>query len=701
MNSVDLYKQLSPKVIEALQKEGVDYKIGDMFIDGDSHHSGRVIRIVDIFEDNEYYKGDVRIKYQEAKDWEATKWNEGSTCSISQFGYYFGRAEKIEGKTFAEYRKEALDVIEGKIEIDFYKDQNTDSLNTDNALMSRNSKESLNALTNHLDGKKKQAELIRAFVGYEMEKRKQELEKIKEKLYGVVAEFKKKIKKIMRVITTIELYLGIDEELFQIQDGQKASEDEPIQFRQMVLYMDEEIGHWKDGGLDFTNIEWFDHWLVTNDNYKKLIPENKGVVVFRPRRYDKDYKGYDPAVAAEMNRIKVTYLLIRNGECLYRVYTEKITIRPRLFPQRKELQELLDKLESEMNKEDFWDKKESQEDAENLIYQYKKRAILMQGLIDRTDVFHPLKKPVSIFKLHESEGLVNFIYDDEVTLPSGRLPFKEWKKQINEKIQHGSRIVCAGTYGNGKENKYRIYYYVNDFNAPKTPNQGIYSVEEYRVDEIKSFRESDWLIVKSELDAKDIKWEIVEELPKTYCKRYKPDGSEYEINDPTVYEMGYRVRAKFPHLTIKHNPGGDTRHGWDDWGGHERKNRIRFRIYKSDEILNYDQISLDDIDFYLTSRVDRPNYLEMMPLLETMKEWRLKEIENEKHFAEFVIGRNIGKLPGLTDEQVQQRVLECIEWWKFKNQWKRPIDKDDTLALRMIERRIKSKNYQNLKWEDD
>ena len=64
----------------------------------------------------------------------------------------------------------------------------------------------------------------------------------------------------MRVITTIELYLGINEELFCIQEGAKAHVDTPITFRQGVLYMDEEIGHWKDGGLDYTNIEWFDTW---------------------------------------------------------------------------------------------------------------------------------------------------------------------------------------------------------------------------------------------------------------------------------------------------------------------------------------------------------------------------------------------------------------------------------------------------------
>jgi len=30
-----------------------------------------------------------------------------------------------------------------------------------------------------------------------------------------------------------------------------------------------------------------------------------------------------------------------------------------------------------------------------------------------------------------------------------------------------------------------------------------------------------------------------------------------------------------------------------------------------------------------------------------------------------------------------------VDWWKYKNKWKRPIDKDDAKALRMIERKLK------------
>jgi len=105
---------------------------------------------------------------------------------------------------------------------------------------------------------------------------------------------------------------------------------------------------------------------------------------------------------------------------------------------------------------------------------------------------------------------------------------------------------------------------------------------------------------------------------------------------------------------------------------------------------------LDEINFYLASRVDRHHYLNMMPILEKIKAARLKEIENEKAFIRFVMGRNTEFLGGDKAEALR-RALECVRWWKYKNKWKRPIAQDDTLALRMIEKRLRSPQYATFK----
>jgi hypothetical protein len=734
MTQIKKYDQLTPEIKKALEAEQIDdLQVGDIFIaDSDSYNVGEIVRVIGFEHDKKY---GVYVLYQSAVDWEGTEWSgrameysDGTTkadphdrSSLHDFKHYHvQRNHKLErGKTVKQYYDEALAVINGKISTDVYKAPTTGAVSDDRAIMHKGSKEALVALQNDLEQRKNQAELLRAFVGYEMERRKQELEKIKAAVYEIVADFQKKIERIMRVITTIELYLGIDEELFQIQDGPKASATEPIQFRQAVLYMDEEIGHWEEGGLDFTNISWFDEWLVKDNNFKRLLPEQKGMLVFRPRRYKKDYRTDNALYEAEMNRnnLNSTYLLIRNGECVYRVFSDKIVILPRLFPQRKELETLLKKTEEKLEKE--WSahsKQELKENVDDVFYQYKKRAALMQGLIDRSEVFQPMVKRISIYKLDECEGLVNFVYDDELTLPSGRLPFWEWVKQINEKITVGSRVLMTGHYDGGYYRRSdfsdRFYRNYREGNEPAAPSKGVYQVMNFQKVYTWKVRKLQYdKFIKENPDGTHIKksfisneHDTVEDYKLLQVKRnhytYGADAighidtMRYGVGDRDQYIIQFKQREQ--DLVVRYNPGDTVREGWS-WNTHDRKNNISFKILPTDIfILNYDLIDLDDVNFYLGSRVDRPNYLDMMPVLESIREQRLKEIANEKEFIRFIVGRTAPKLGGNKGEALK-RALECVRWWKYKNKWKRAIAKDDTLALRMIEQRLLSPNYATFK----
>ena len=115
--------------------------------------------------------------------------------------------------------------------------------------------------------------------------------------------------------------------------------------------------------------------------------------------------------------------------------------------------------------------------------------------------------------------------------------------------------------------------------------------------------------------------------------------------------------------------------------------------------MHWDRLSIEDVDFYINSRVDRPNYLEMMPILVKIKALLIEEATKESPFIRLLIGSLMPKLPNLSMEQIAERVKRCIAWWKEKNMIKRAIDKDDVLAIRMIEKRVLSKNYEKLKWE--
>jgi len=311
-----------------------------------------------------------------------------------------------------------------------------------------------------------------------------------------------------------------------------------------------------------------------------------------------------------------TYFLIRNGDNIYRIWSN-ITVDPRLFPTKKEL----NYNPEESSKRIIYWNKEAKEEQE---FEYKKYGLFLQGLLHRTLIFQPLSKQLHIFQPETWEGMLNFIQDDELMLPSGRLSWRGWQEEINSKIQEGSRIIYILSSGHWEKNfmEGRVAY---QYRHTHPPEGGIY---------------------------------IARKSPNA--------NNRYERGD------GFR---------FLYNPGGDV---WTiNWDGthdyHKRKNRISFTFYM-DEVLNYDQISLEDIEFYINCRTERKNYLKMMPLLYRLKRKRLEELEREKLFVQLVVNRN---------NVSEDKVWKLVDWWKYKNKWKRPIDKDDAKALRMIERKLK------------
>jgi hypothetical protein len=146
-------------------------------------------------------------------------------------------------------------------------------------LVARNSEENLSQLLLQTQERSQQLHVINQFMQFEMNRWQAALEAIQQQAIQLLDALTRKVIRIQRMITTIQLYLGIEEELHQLQAG-PATPAEPIAFRQRALYMDEEIavriGFDSARTFDFTKIETFDEWLLEPGNLDYIIGEQRG-----------------------------------------------------------------------------------------------------------------------------------------------------------------------------------------------------------------------------------------------------------------------------------------------------------------------------------------------------------------------------------------------------------------------------------------
>jgi len=243
----------------------------------------------------------------------------------------------------------------------------------------------------------------------------------------VVEGFADKIEKIYKVLYTIELYLGVNEDVVQLIKGNNAPSESSICFRQQILYMDEEIGVYENGGLGYEDIPKFDEWI--SDNFKKILHEEKGVVVFRVRRNKKSYTGNSFIDGEKHTEDSKTYFLIRNGDNLYRIHAN-IRVYPRLFPLKHEINSVLENIK--------W--KRDEKDADKLIMSYQRNFLVLQGILDRTDIFSPIPEGVNVFDIDKHKDVIKRPY--ALGLRTGRFEIEtDELEKVVEYVKTNSKLL--------------------------------------------------------------------------------------------------------------------------------------------------------------------------------------------------------------------------------------------------------------------
>jgi hypothetical protein len=141
-------------------------------------------------------------------------------------------------------------------------------------------------------------------------------------------------------IFVVELYAGLCEEVTCIRKGEPASNDEKVHLFQRRHYMDEEcLLEYDAGGMEFKDICAFDRWLMRKGNRERLLPMPKCVVAFQVRRERKHREAVDLHNFIRFYEMakedESTFLYMRNGDSYYRLSTA-IDFGEQLFPDEEQ-----------------------------------------------------------------------------------------------------------------------------------------------------------------------------------------------------------------------------------------------------------------------------------------------------------------------------------------------------------------------------
>lgn len=613
------------ELVENIIREKHGVQIGDLYY-GSWEGFGRVIGFEMRGEDfnEEYPLRGVYAIIELTED--GITW-EDKTKTLSQ-EYLNSRGNKFVALEFGETHADAIKELKADMDRAIldpsFLAEGTDGGEdeTGNALMALDSKSIFEDAAALITQRQKRAEMI--------------TEMVKKRLSAIQAAasaLQKKLKRVMRVVHVLEVYLGISEDITQIQDGAPAPIDTPISIRQRVLFMDEEaaVARIFENGrkidlnihIDWASVEEFDNWLLEADHLDRVLPEKKGVVALKPSRQERQEYGttmWERQYHKDNN--EMTYILIRNGDQVYRIWTG-LTLGSELFPTQTEDRKIAEMFEKSNSRD--------REDAESKQLRYIRNALLIQGLVDRTQVLAPLPAAISLTQPETFEsGLVIMIRDAEMQLGDGMPSFSEWQKEINSQLVRGSRIYLGSHIRLDTSDDFWRHQFLRDLRYPlATPNIGIYTVEDFY------------------------------EFGGTWPRKTED------------------VEAKL--LRILYMPSDETYNRRD--GYNDRTRRESFLLWRNDNVvLNYDLIDIDMLFYYLESRQERINILTILRAVAGLIEVRTEELAAEKQFVELM-----SQALGCDEEKVWAKV----EWWKTEGHggrliFKRPLDQDDKKAWRMI-----------------
>lgn len=273
-----------------------------------------------------------------------------------------------------------------------------------------------------------------------------------------------------------------ENKLVCIQDGKASSDKEPFYVMNQIMYFDEEIaGHAIPNGntsITFFSMEDLDTWVTSSDDrIEQLIPYSKGVVVMRymrPRsRNIKKPPFYhlisDPFVKTDWadEETKETYILVRNGEKIYRAWIDLKLDDHFIFSDWESTQSNL--FDCDENGNPLLLAKEAKSDESRTFLTW------LEGVL-QSNLFEQIKV-VNVCNLSGfTDGDVVLVSQD-----SAENKYEEWRMGHLKNIKPGARVLLGVDHGLRRENLYYRDLYNTRMSSrsgyPSPPKTGLYEVK--------------------------------------------------------------------------------------------------------------------------------------------------------------------------------------------------------------------------------
>lgn len=465
---------------------------------------------------------------------------------------------------------------------------------------------------------------------------------------------REQLRKMQEVMWTVDLYLGRDESLRLLRDGAPAPADTPITIRQRVLVMAEESLILMDRsatGMTADNIPEFVEWLLADKSHlERVLPAQRGVAVLIATRVEsKSGNIFEDSARDAANQ--ASWWLLRNGERIYLLTVDpELRVADRMLPRRSEFVDVFDKRMFGFGRplgapvepgSQEWLDMEKVADARRR--HYMRIMLVLQGIIDRTPVWHPLPEfGVNLLSLADQDaGKIVLWQDDEesIQITDGREDFRSWQARLNKMLRPGLRVI-------------------GDWDTS--------GFSELAQSESGAFRHSHPRLYPPSVNsrpAKNVPHLIEGRRDGGFVIRYQRADTVWRRDVPVPDKPGYVYR------------------GLSDAPPRQRASCI---VMASDSwVLPFDLVSVADLEYYLASRDNRSkHFLSMVPTIKAALAAKADEASTEAPFRE-LIGQEL-IAAGADPDTIAKLVDELVHWWKIAHTWARPLNGEPAHEARAI-----------------